>query len=45
MRTTITFSVFCGEKDHYTVFMLAFLCVEREGFFKGNVAPRKLSFE
>jgi hypothetical protein len=34
MLTTIIFSLFCGKKDQCTVFMLAFLCVEREGFLK-----------
>jgi len=35
MLTTIKFSVFVARKsDHWTIFMLAFLCVEREGFLK-----------
>jgi hypothetical protein len=34
MLTTIKFSLFCGEKDHCTIFILTFLCVEREGFLK-----------
>ena len=34
MLTTIKVYLFCGEKYHCTVFMLAFLCVEIEGFLK-----------